>query len=177
MYIVSKCLLGYKCKYDGGSNPSNDVIEFCKSHDYIAVCPESAAGLEPPRNPAEIVTVAGGSSRVLDKSGQDLTEIFRKGALNSLNDVMSRQGSGKADCKIEGAVLKARSPSCGSGVVYDGSFTGGLSAGNGVFTDMLIEACRRERSDKRISQEHRAFSGNFKVCDEENFREVLMDRD
>ena len=77
---------------------------------------------------------------------------------------------------IEGAVLKANSPSCGTGVVYDGTFTGTLTKGFGVFADKLIDACLEERNNPDISDENRLFSDSFKVCDENSFSRVFGDK-
>ena len=130
MYIVSACLLGQNCKYNGGNNRSDEVVEFCRTHRYVAVCPESAGRLPSPRPPAEKV-----GNRILDKRGNDLTDAFVRGAEISLKSCleMSRL-SGE---KIEGAILKANSPSCGAGHIYDGTFSGTLIEGNGVFAGML----------------------------------------
>ena len=68
MYIVSRCLLGFDCKYNGGNNKNDDVIEFCRTHDYVTICPETAAGLAVPREPAEIVPIDDEYFKVLDKS-------------------------------------------------------------------------------------------------------------
>ncbi len=130
MYIVSACLLGQNCKYNGGNNRNEDVVEFCRTHRYVTVCPESAGRLPSPRPPAEKV-----GSRILDKNGNDLTEAFIRGADISLKSCMEMARlSGE---EIEGAILKANSPSCGVGHIYDGTFSGTLTEGNGVFAGML----------------------------------------
>ena len=95
MFIVSRCLLGFDCKYNGGNNKNDDVIEFCRTHDYVTICPETAAGLSVPREPAEIVPVDDEYFKVLDKSGNDLTRAFDEGAQFSLNSVLVEQGSRK----------------------------------------------------------------------------------
>lgn len=177
MYIISRCLLGFNCKYDGGNNLNEDLVEFCKTHDYVTVCPETAAGLTSPRVPAEIVPVDNEYFKVLNKNGEDLTRQFDYGAELSLQSVLVEHGSRKrGTCVIEGAILKAKSPSCGSGVIYDGSFSGTLTGGNGLFTDKLIEACLEERNDPEISEQNRVFSPDFKICDENNFKRVFGDR-
>ena len=174
MYIVSRCLLGLDCKYDGGNNRNEDVIGFCKTHDHITVCPETAAGLSAPREPAEIVPVGEEYFKVMSRDGKDLTREFDFGAELSLNSVKVEHGSRKrGTCKIEGAILKANSPSCGSGVVYDGSFSGNKVGGNGIFTDKLIEACLEERATPDIAEEDRIFADTFKVCDENNIKRVF----
>ena len=130
MYLVSACLLGQNCKYNGGNNRSEEVVEFCKTHKYVTVCPESAGKLPAPRPPAEKV---GG--RIVDKEGKDLTDAFLRGAEISLKSSMEMARlSGE---EIEGAILKANSPSCGVGQIYDGTFSGTLTEGDGVFAGML----------------------------------------
>jgi uncharacterized protein YbbK (DUF523 family) len=174
MYIISRCLLGFDCKYDGGNNRNEDIIEFCRTHDYVTVCPESAAGLTSPREPAEIV-MTGTERKVADRNGRDLTELFDYGARLSLESVLVEARSRKDhSCIIEGAILKARSPSCGAGSVYDGTFTGTLTGGLGIFADKLLDACLEERNDRSISDENRLFSPGFKVCDESNFKRVFQ---
>lgn len=130
MFIISGCLLGHNCKYNGGNNRNEAVIEFCQNHEYITVCPESAANLPLPRPPAEKV-----GSRIMSKDGDDLTEKFLKGAEISLKTCM--QLAALKNEPIEGAILKANSPSCGAGKIYDGTFSGRLVEGNGVFATML----------------------------------------
>ena len=83
MYIVSACLLGQNCKYNGGNNRNEDVVEFCRTHKYVTVCPESAGRLPSPRPPAEKV-----GSKIMDKNGNDLTEAFIRGAEISLKSCM-----------------------------------------------------------------------------------------
>ena len=130
MYIVSACLLGQNCKYNGGNTRNEDVVEFCRTHKYVTVCPESAGRLPSPRPPAEKV-----GSKIMDKNGNDLTEAFIRGAEISLKSCMEMARlSGE---EIEGAILKANSPSCGVGHIYDGTFSGTLTEGNGVFAGML----------------------------------------
>ena len=122
MYIISGCLLGHNCKYNGGNNRCEEVVAFCRTHKYVTVCPESAARLAKPRPPAERV---GG--RILDRDGNDLTEAFRKGAETSFQICV--KAAELAGEPLEGAILKANSPSC--------SFSGVLTEGNGVFAQLL----------------------------------------
>lgn len=130
MYIVSACLLGQNCKYNGGNNLNEEVVEFCKNHKYVTVCPESAGKLPTPRPPAERV-----GASILTKEGKDVTDAFVRGADISLKSCMEMARiSGE---EIEGAILKANSPSCGKGQIYDGTFSGTLTEGNGVFAGML----------------------------------------
>ena len=130
MYIVSGCLLGHNCKYNGGNNRNDGVMEFCKNHRYVAVCPERAANLPCPRPPAEKV-----GNRILSKTGEDVTEAFVRGARISMS--MCTEMAKISGEEIEGAILKANSPSCGSGKIYDGTFSGVLTEGSGVFASML----------------------------------------
>ena len=130
MYIISGCLLGHNCKYNGGNNRNEDVIRFCEEHEYLVVCPESAGNLPTPRPPAEKV-----GNRILTSEGEDVTEKFLKGAEISFKICM--QMAAMKNEPIEGAILKANSPSCGFGKIYDGTFSGTLVDGNGVFASML----------------------------------------
>lgn len=174
MYIVSRCLLGLECKYNGGDNRNEDIIEFCRTHDYVTICPEVAGGLGVPRNPSEIRPVEDGYFKVFDNQGRDVTREFDQGAELSLQSVLVEQASRKrGTCQIEGAILKAHSPSCGSGTVYDGTFSHILVGGNGLFTDKLLDACIEERSNPDIAPEDRVFADTFKVCDEDNFARVF----
>ena len=125
MIVVSACLLGHSCRYDGGSNPVEAVIDLARNEDVVAVCPEVLGGLPTPRVPSERMR-----EKVVTAEGGDVTEAFRTGALAAFEI-----------CKAHGcteAILKARSPSCGCGHIYDGSFSGRLVRGNGVFAEMLL---------------------------------------
>jgi uncharacterized protein YbbK (DUF523 family) len=128
MYIVSACLLGENVKYSGGNNFTEAVVEFLKDKEFIPVCPEVLGGLTIPREPCERL-----GDRVINKSGADVTEAFHKGAERCLENVLKKVSPGD----IEGAILKARSPSCGSEVIYDGTFSGAKIPGDGVFTELL----------------------------------------
>ena len=123
--LISACLLGENCKYNGGNNAdaicAGELAKLRQIYELIAVGPESMGGLATPREPAEICA----KGRVLTKfSGRDVTREFLSGA-QICADIAR-----KNDCKI--AVLKERSPSCGSGEVYDGSFTGRIVSGDGI---------------------------------------------
>ena len=126
MILVSACLLGHNCKYNGGSNENAAVHTFLEGKDWVCFCPERASGLPAPRLPSEI---QGG--RVVSKAGDDVTREFAQGAEKAL-----------AFCRAHGvtrAVLKARSPSCGVHAVYDGTFTGRVIPGMGVTARLLAE--------------------------------------
>ncbi len=141
MFVISSCLLGNNCKYNGGNNYSDEVAEFCRNHAVVLVCPETTGGLNSPRPPAEHhrIKMPGGNVeiRVIDKMGDDLTENFLKGAMASLEMVLKR--SDELGEEIEGAILKANSPSCGCDQIYDGTFTGTLISGDGIFAKILKE--------------------------------------
>lgn len=144
MYLISACLLGENCKYNGGNNYHQEVIDFCKEHSYYPVCPEGISGLPTPRPPAEYV-----GERIIDKEGSDVTGFFIKGARASLEAAFAeaeRRGE-----VIEGAILKANSPSCGSGQIYDGTFSGTKISGNGCFVRMLLDKDIQVISEKEIN--------------------------
>lgn len=129
MIIVSKCLAGFPCRYNAASCADGRVIEMLRRGEAIAVCPELLGGLSVPRPPAEIVGgdgggVLDGEARVLDSTGNDVTAAFIAGARAAL-EIAKR-------CGAEHAILKANSPSCGAGVIYDGSFSGNKRDGYGV---------------------------------------------
>ena len=124
--LISACLLGTRCRYDGASKAHPLIAALAERHTLVPVCPEQLGGLATPRPPAER---QGG--RVVTNSGTDVTAQYRRGAEETL-----------MLCKLfdcQAAVLKERSPSCGRGQVYDGTFTGTLTAGNGVTAALLEE--------------------------------------
>ena len=122
--LVSACLLGENCKYSGGNNYAPAVEALRDRFDLVPVCPEQLGGLPTPRVPSERV---GG--RVLTRDGQDVTEAFRQGAERTL-DIARTEGAVRA-------VLQVRSPSCGCGMIYDGTFSGALVPGKGVAAELL----------------------------------------
>ncbi len=177
MYIISRCLLGDNCKYDGGNNLCEALVEFCKTHDYVAVCPEVAGGLPVPRKQDEIVVDDDGSWKLSSEDGEDFSEAFDYGARLSVASVLVEAGNRQEHRGIiEGAILRANSPSCGAGAIYDGSFTGTLTGGNGVFVDKLIDACLEERNNPYIADENRLFSNSFEICTQDNFAKVFGDK-
>ena len=125
--LVSACLLGKPCRYDGASKPNEAVIALGEKYNLIPVCPEVAGGLSTPRTPSEIV-----GERVLMRDGRDVTEHYKLGAEFGLD--VARTNA----CTV--AILKARSPSCGKGQVYDGSFTVTLTSGDGITAKLLSDA-------------------------------------
>ena len=124
--IVSACLLGENCRYDGKNNKNDGVISLSEHFDLIPVCPECFGGLSVPRTPCEIK-----EGRVFTKDGADLTDEFELGAEHTL--YIAREKNCPA------AVLKERSPSCGFGKIYDGSFSGSLTHGNGKTAELLTQ--------------------------------------
>lgn len=122
--LISACLLGHACRYDGQSKPCQKALDLAQSAELIPFCPECMGGLPTPRPPAEIR-----GTRVINAVGQDVTAQYRKGAEEALRL-----------CKMLGitkAILKAKSPSCGKGAVYDGSFTRMLTSGDGITAALL----------------------------------------
>ena len=122
--LVSACLLGVCCRYDGDSKAYPEMEKLARCHTLVPVCPEQLGGLPTPRPPAEL---QGGAVRT--RSGIDVTDQYRRGAEETLRL-----------CRLlgcEAAVLKERSPSCGRGTVYDGTFTRTLTAGDGVTSELL----------------------------------------
>ncbi|MDE7282469.1 MAG: DUF523 domain-containing protein [Lachnospiraceae bacterium] len=125
--LVSACLLGENCKYNGMNNYNNKVIEFIRGHEVIAVCPEVLGGLNVPRKPAEIV-----DGMIMTEEGISVNKEFREGAYLALKQALNE--------KIDMAILQSRSPSCGVNQIYDGTFSGKLIEGQGVFAEMLKRA-------------------------------------
>ncbi|MBQ7434827.1 MAG: DUF523 domain-containing protein [Oscillospiraceae bacterium] len=124
--LISACLVGYNCKYNGGNNalPPEVLAALRERYRLIPVCPEAAGGLPTPRVPSER---RGG--RVVTRDGRDVTAAFRRGA-EIAGKLAERTGARLA-------LLKSGSPSCGSGMIYDGSFTGTLMPGDGVTAEYL----------------------------------------
>ena len=123
---VSACLLGENCKYNGGNNYNKKLVDFVKDHEVIALCPEVLGGLPIPRLPAEIV-----NGLVKQENGKSVDDEFKKGAKKALDTVKKN--------KVDLVILQSRSPSCGVNNIYDGSFTGKLIEGKGVFARILEE--------------------------------------
>jgi uncharacterized protein YbbK (DUF523 family) len=134
MIVVSSCLAGIPCRYDGKSVPVGNCVAMVKKGEAVAACPEVMGGLESPRDPCEIVggdgyDVLAGRARIVDKAGRDRTAAFVSGAQKFLEFL-----------QIKGAdmvYLKAKSPSCGLGAIYDGTFSGTLKEGDGVTAALL----------------------------------------
>ncbi len=126
MIIVSACLAGIKCRYDGKDNANNKVIKMVKNGIAIPICPEQLGGLQTPRIPAEIT-----ADKVINKKGENVTSQFKKGAKETLRIAEL------ANCHK--AILKQSSPSCGYGKIYDGSHTGRIIEGMGLTAKLLSQ--------------------------------------
>lgn len=132
MYVISACLLGENCKYNGGNNRCQWVVDFAAAHSHVTVCPETQVGLPAPRPPAEIL-----GERVFDETGKDLTADFVRGARECWQ--LAEQAAKKRGESIEGAILKSKSPSCGKDRIYDGTFSQSLTDGDGYLARLLKE--------------------------------------
>lgn len=142
MYIISACLAGINCKYDGGNNYNKDIMELVKRGEAILVCPEQLGGLTTPRFPSEIL-IKNGNRKVINNHGEDVTKNYERGAKETLE--LAKK------LNIKKAILKARSPSCGCGLIYDGTFSKTKIKGNGITAQLLID-------------------NGFEIFNEENFK-------
>ena len=147
--LISACLLGKNCRYNGGHSQLTELEEI--DVEWIPVCPEESGGLGTPRPSAEMQgnaeTILNGKGKIITNKGKNVTSEFIQGAEKSL-----QLGLG-AEVKI--AVLKSKSPSCGIGEIYDGSFTKSLKTGNGIFAHLCHEndiACISSDNINRIKK-------------------------
>ena len=127
-YLISACLVGKKCNYKGKSNVVKKIKEIYKRGDAVLVCPEVLGGLKTPRESAEIITECDEKTVKLS-SGKDVTEPFIIGAGKALKIAKEN--------KIEVAILKSKSPACGCGKIYDGTFSKKLIDGDGITSSLL----------------------------------------
>lgn len=134
MIMLSACLGGVNCKYNGGNNYRSEWSQILGQQEYLSVCPETMGGLPVPRPPCEIrggtgLDVIAGYARVIAADGRDVTDHFLLGAYKTL--LMAKRAG------VDTVVFKSRSPSCGSGKIYDGTFRSRLIDGDGVTTALL----------------------------------------
>ncbi|MBE5790407.1 MAG: DUF523 domain-containing protein [Clostridiales bacterium] len=125
--MVSACLLGMNCKYNGGNNRNEALLRRLSGHEILPVCPEAAGGLPTPRVSAEIV-----DGTVINREGRNVDTAFRSGAAAVL-ELAKRE-------KPDLIILQSRSPSCGVKEIYDGTFSGRLIPGQGVFAALARDA-------------------------------------
>lgn len=125
--LVSSCVLGKDCKYNGKNNYNPKVVEFLRGKTVVEICPELLAQMPIPRPCAEIV-----NGVVMDIDGNNVDTIYRSAAHLALQEIKNME--------IDLAILQSRSPTCGVNQIYDGSFTGKLIQGQGVFAEELIKA-------------------------------------
>ena len=125
--LVSACLLGENCKYNGGNNYSPAVAEFIKGKEVLPICPEMMAGMGCPRTPIEIV-----DGVLMDRNGNSVDDAMRKAIAEALELIREED--------IQCAILQSRSPTCGVNQIYDGSFSGKRISGSGVFAQALKDA-------------------------------------
>ncbi|MDS0527487.1 DUF523 domain-containing protein [Clostridium sp. SHJSY1] len=150
MYLISACLCGVNCKYNGENNLNKDCLKLLEEDQAILICPEQLGGLTTPRKPAEIIDgtakdiIDRDIGKVITKEGKDVTESFIRGAKETINIA-----------KLSGtiaAILKEGSPSCGCNYIYDGSFSGNKIEGEGITAYMLKEAGIEVISDEEYSK-------------------------
>ena len=129
MILVSACLCGVNCKYNGKNNLNEELLELLKKGEALLICPEQMGGLETPRRPSEI-RIINGETKVFMDDGRDVTDNYKKGAEEVLRLAK--------ELNINKAILRKKSPSCGCGEIYDGTFTHTKVEGNGVACELLL---------------------------------------
>ncbi len=137
--LVSACLLGVECRYNGGGCLNDGVMGLSAEHLLLPVCPEQLGGLPTPREPSERL-----GDKVVSSTGRDVTAQFERGAQETVKIAEMFHCS----C----AVMKSKSPSCGCGMIYDGSFSGSLIPGNGTAAQKLLESGIHVYSEDRIDE-------------------------
>ena len=138
--LVSACLLGKNCKYNGGNNYNGAVAEFVCGKEILSICPELMAGMGCPRTPIEIV-----DGVLMDRDGKNVDAAMREVVEMAMKQLSSEE--------IQCAVLQSRSPTCGVNQVYDGSFSGKLIPGAGIFAQALKEAGYRVIDAEDVGRE------------------------
>jgi len=139
--LVSACLLGVSCRYDGNEKAHEEVLALLNRNDIhlIPICPEQWGGMQTPRHPSERI-----DDKVMNCIGEDVTAYFEKGANEALKVAKLYH------CKY--AILKERSPSCGKGVIYDGTFSGSFKEGDGMTAQLLTENGIRIFGESKIDK-------------------------
>ena len=146
--LVSACLIGENCKYNGGNNKNQKLLDYLKDKEYVLVCPESMGGLAIPRLPSEIEKGMDGSdvidqgAKVYSKDGKDVTAEYLNGAKMSLDIALENE--------VGLAILKESSPSCGSSLIHDGNFVGNKKPGQGVTVALLKKHGIKTISEKDL---------------------------
>ena len=130
MILISACLVGINCKYNGGNNLNEKALELVKNGEAIPICPEQLGGLSTPRNPSEI-RIINNKRCVINNKNEDVTNQFVRGAEEVLKLAK--------ELNVEKVILQSRSPSCGVGKIYSGNFDKQLIDGNGILAQMLID--------------------------------------
>lgn len=138
-YVVSACLAGHACRYDGGSNACEIVMQLVRRGEALALCPEALAGLPVPRLPCEIL-----GDKVMSKDGRDMSEEFARGAQSALAAALA------GGCTV--AILKSRSPSCGIKGIYDGTFSKTLTQGMGLWAQALAAHGLKLYSEEEVTE-------------------------
>lgn len=157
--LVSACLMGINCKYSGGSNLCPELFALQEAYQLIPVCPEQLGGLPTPRPPAECR-----EDSVVNNEGMDVTAQFQRGAAEALK-VGQLFG-----CRA--AILKTRSPSCGCGLIYDGSFTGTKIPGDGITAKLLMQHGYTIYSEENLPKTQGKFFAEIYLT-EENVGDIL----
>jgi uncharacterized protein YbbK (DUF523 family) len=147
MILVSACLIGINCKYNGYNNKDEKVIQYLKDKQFVIACPEQLGGMPTPRDPSEIIKldiedIIKGQTSVINNKRLDVTNKFKQGAKETLNI------ANIYNCKE--AILKDGSPSCGSSYIYDGTFSSKKIDGVGVTTALLINNGIKVISEKQL---------------------------
>ena len=124
--LVSSCILGENCKYNGKNNRNELALDFLKDKEVVSICPEMLAGMSTPRACAELV-----DGVVMDHAGNNLDADYRKAVELALSEIMEED--------FDLVILQSRSPTCGVNTIYDGTFSGKITPGSGIFAKALIE--------------------------------------
>lgn len=154
MILISACLCGVNCKYSGENNLNEDILKLIEEEKVMLICPEQLGGLCTPRKPCEIKNGSGeevldGRAKVINNNNEDCTENFTRGAYEALN-IAKKFG-------VSVAILKGKSPSCGCGEIYDGTFNNNKIKGNGVTTSLFLRNNIRVYTEKQLIEFLREF--------------------